>query len=52
MYEKKQAFLEKQIEDQIEIAKANAVKNKKVAVNALKRKKRLEAQLQSNDGTF
>ena len=49
---KKQEFLEKKIESEIAIAKKNAKTNKHAAVTALKRKKRLEKQLQQIDGTL
>ena len=50
MLEKKQGFLEKQIEEQLSIIKANGTKNKRLALQALKKKKRLEAQLNQIDG--
>lgn len=49
---KKQDFLEKKIEDEIKTAKQNGTKNKRVALGALKRKKRYEKQLQQIDGTL
>ena len=49
---KKQEFLEKKIELEIGIAKKNGVANKRVAIGALKRKKRYEKQLQQIDGTL
>ncbi|KAJ8041516.1 Charged multivesicular body protein 4b [Holothuria leucospilota] len=50
---KKQEFLEKQIADQVKIARQNAAsKNKRAALNALKKKKRLEKNLQQIDGTL
>ncbi|KAK9883905.1 hypothetical protein WA026_004846 [Henosepilachna vigintioctopunctata] len=52
MLNKKQAFLEKKIEQEILIAKQNASKNKRAAIQALKRKKRYEKQLQQIDGTL
>ena len=52
MLEKKSAFLESQIAKQLEIAKKNGSSNKKLAIEALKRKKRLEKQLQQVDGTL
>jgi len=52
MLVKKQEFLEKKIEDEIRIAKKNGVANKRVAIGALKRKKRYEKQLQQIDGTL
>lgn len=49
---KKQDFLEKKIEQEIALAKQNASKNKRAAIQALKRKKRYEKQLQQIDGTL
>ena len=47
---KKQEFLEKKIDSEIEIARKNAKTNKRLALTALKRKKRYEKQLQQIDG--
>lgn len=49
---KKQEFLEKKIEQEINIARTNGTKNKRAAIQALKRKKRYEKQLQQIDGTL
>ena len=49
---KKQEFLEKKINSEIEIARKNAKTNKRLALTALKRKKRYEKQLQQIDGTL
>ncbi|XP_055315501.1 charged multivesicular body protein 4b-like [Sitodiplosis mosellana] len=49
---KKQEFLEKKIEQEIETAKKNGSKNKRAAIQALKRKKRFMQQLQQIDGTL
>ncbi|KAK9703162.1 Snf7 [Popillia japonica] len=49
---KKQDFLEKKIEQELVVAKQNASKNKRAAIQALKRKKRYEKQLQQIDGTL
>ncbi|KAJ8977488.1 hypothetical protein NQ317_001771 [Molorchus minor] len=49
---KKQDFLEKKIDEQLLIAKKNASKNKRAALQALKKKKRLEKNLQQIDGTL
>lgn len=49
---KKQDFLEKKIDQEINIARQNGTKNKRVALQALKRKKRYEKQLQQIDGTL
>merc|ERR1712071_220993 len=45
-------FLEKKIDQELDIAKKNGTKNKRVAIQALKRKKRYEKQLQQIDGTI
>lgn len=52
MLVKKQDFLEKKIEQELATAKSNGVKNKRVAIQALKKKKRYEKQLQQIDGTL
>ncbi|KAF4520303.1 hypothetical protein B566_EDAN004362 [Ephemera danica] len=52
MLMKKQDFLEKKIEQEIATAKKNGTKNKRAAIQALKRKKRYEKQLQQIDGTL
>ncbi|KAM9332866.1 charged multivesicular body protein 4c-like [Pholidichthys leucotaenia] len=52
MLTKKQAFLEQQIEQELAVAKRAGVKNKRVALQALKKKKRLEKQLTQIDGTL
>jgi len=49
---KKQEFLEKKVEAELDTAKKNGTKNKRVALAALKRKKRFEKQLQQIDGTL
>lgn len=49
---KKQDFLEKKIQDELKTARQNGTKNKRVALGALKRKKRYEKQLQQIDGTL
>ncbi|XP_068143972.1 charged multivesicular body protein 4 [Drosophila tropicalis] len=49
---KKQEFLESKIEEELNTARKNASKNKRVALQALKKKKRLEKQLQQIDGTL
>ena len=49
---KKTEFLEKKIDKEIQTAKKNGTKNKRLALNALKRKKRFEKQLQQIDGTL
>ncbi|KAK3581217.1 hypothetical protein CHS0354_024760 [Potamilus streckersoni] len=52
MLNKKSEFLEKKVEQELTIAKKNGTKNKRVALAALKRKKRYEKQLQQIDGTL
>lgn len=49
---KKSDYLEKKIDEELKIAKQNAQKNKRAAMQALKRKKRIEKQLQQLDGTL
>ncbi|KAM9860267.1 charged multivesicular body protein 4b [Aulostomus maculatus] len=49
---KKQDFLEKKIEHELLTAKKNGTKNKRAALQALKRKKRYEKQLNQIDGTL
>ncbi|XP_008319413.1 charged multivesicular body protein 4b [Cynoglossus semilaevis] len=52
MLAKKQEFLEKKIEQEVQTAKKHGLKNKRVALQALKRKKRYETQLAQIDGTL
>ncbi|XP_076323481.1 charged multivesicular body protein 4c-like [Tachypleus tridentatus] len=52
MLMKKQDYLEKKVEQELNTAKKNGTKNKRVALQALKRKKRFEKQLQQIDGTL
>ncbi|XP_003448421.1 charged multivesicular body protein 4b [Oreochromis niloticus] len=52
MLAKKQDFLEKKIEQELVTAKKNGTKNKRAALQALKRKKRYEKQLAQIDGTL
>lgn len=52
MLTKKQDFLEKKIDQELVTAKKNGTKNKRVALQALKRKKRYEKQLLQIDGTL
>lgn len=47
---KKQDFLEKKQNEEVEIIKKNGTKNKRVSLQALKRKKRLDKQLDQIDG--
>jgi len=49
---KKQEYLEKKIESELALAKKHGTKNKRAALQALKRKKRYEKQLQQMDGTL
>ncbi|XP_022614438.1 charged multivesicular body protein 4b [Seriola dumerili] len=52
MLAKKQEFLEKKIDQELLTAKKNGTKNKRAALQALKRKKRYEKQLAQIDGTL
>lgn len=52
MLAKKQEFLEKKIDQELMTAKKNGTKNKRAALQALKRKKRYEKQLTQIDGTL
>ncbi|XP_022073951.1 charged multivesicular body protein 4b [Acanthochromis polyacanthus] len=52
MLAKKQEFLEKKIDHELMTAKKNGTKNKRAALQALKRKKRYEKQLTQIDGTL
>ncbi|XP_012708629.2 charged multivesicular body protein 4c [Fundulus heteroclitus] len=52
MLTKKQDYLEKKIEQEIATARKHGTKNKRAALQALKRKKRLEQQLTQIDGTL
>ncbi|KAK5871910.1 hypothetical protein PBY51_012650 [Eleginops maclovinus] len=52
MLAKKQDFLEKKIDHELLTAKKNGTKNKRAALQALKRKKRYEQQLGQIDGTL
>ncbi|XP_029979034.1 charged multivesicular body protein 4c [Sphaeramia orbicularis] len=52
MLTKKQEYLERRIEQEITVAKKHGTKNKRAALQALKRKKRLEQQLTQIDGTL
>lgn len=52
MLSKKSEFLEKKIEKELTAAKKHGMKNKRAALMALKRKKRLEKQLAQIDGTL
>ena len=50
LLEKKQVHLEKLIDEQTDVARKNARTNKRIALNALKKKKKLEADLTRSDG--
>ncbi|XP_072100279.1 charged multivesicular body protein 4b-like [Mobula birostris] len=52
MLTKKQEFLEKKIDQELLTAKKHGTKNKRAALQALKRKKRYEKQLAQIDGTL
>ena len=52
MLVKKQEFLEKKQNEELEIIRKNGTKNKRVSMQALKRKKRIEKQLEQIDGTL
>lgn len=52
LLQKKSSHLELKITAELKAARAAGTKNKRVALNALKRKKRLEKQLQQIDGTL
>ncbi|XP_047424856.1 charged multivesicular body protein 4c [Mugil cephalus] len=52
MLTKKQEYLEKRIEQELALAKKHGTKNKRAALQALKKKKRLEQQLTQIDGTL
>jgi len=50
MLTKREEYLEKKVEKELQVAKQNATKNKRVAMMALKRKKAYEAQVQKLSG--
>lgn len=49
---KKQEFLEQKMEEEMQVIRKNGTKNKRVSLQALKRKKRIEKQLEQIDGTL
>ncbi|XP_045306480.1 charged multivesicular body protein 4a isoform X4 [Leopardus geoffroyi] len=49
---KKQEFLEQKIQQELQMAKKHGTKNKRAALQALRRKKRFEQQLAQTDGTL
>ena len=52
MLKKKHDFLKKKIESEMVVARKNAKTNKRMAMKALKKKKRYDKQLQQIDGTL
>nr|XP_004656958.1 charged multivesicular body protein 4c [Jaculus jaculus] len=52
MLSKKQEYLENRIQKELALAKKHGTQNKRAALQALKRKKRLEKQLSQIDGTL
>ncbi|NWR19640.1 CHM4C protein, partial [Sylvietta virens] len=52
MLSKKQEYLETRIERELAVARQHGTKNKRAALQALKRKKRYEKQLNQIDGTL
>jgi len=52
MLNKKSQFLEKKVDEELACARKNGTKNKRAALQALKRKKRYEKQLGQIDGTL
>jgi len=52
MLHKKQEYLEKKQNEEIEVIKKNGTKNKRISLQALKRKKRIDKQLEQIDGTL
>ncbi|VDI59028.1 poly [ADP-ribose] polymerase [Mytilus galloprovincialis] len=52
MLGKKLDYLEKKVDKELKVAKENAATNKRAALQALKRKKKYEQQLQQIDGTL
>jgi charged multivesicular body protein 4 len=49
---KKQEYLEKKVSEEVEVIKKHGTKNKRISLQALKRKKRIEKQLEQIDGTL
>lgn len=52
MLTKKQEFLEKKRDEELMLIKKHGTKNKRISLQALKRKKRIEKQLEQIDGTL
>ncbi|GJJ77646.1 charged multivesicular body protein 4 [Entomortierella parvispora] len=51
MLEKRETFLQTKIDNELKIAKANATKNRRAALMALKRKKQFEGQIEKISGS-
>ncbi|ORX89199.1 hypothetical protein K493DRAFT_331227 [Basidiobolus meristosporus CBS 931.73] len=51
MLEKRENFLQTKIDNELKVAKANATKNKRAALMALKRKKQYEVQIEKISGS-
>ncbi|KAF8975429.1 hypothetical protein BGZ46_009129 [Entomortierella lignicola] len=51
MLEKRETFLQTKIDNELKIAKANATKNRRAALMALKRKKQYEGQIEKISGS-
>ncbi|KAF9334255.1 ESCRT-III subunit protein snf7 [Podila minutissima] len=51
MLEKRETFLQTKIDNELKIARANATKNKRAALMALKRKKQFEGQIEKISGS-
>ncbi|KAI9340658.1 Snf7-domain-containing protein [Zopfochytrium polystomum] len=51
MLEKREKYLETRIENELKVARANATKNKRAALMALKKKKALESQIEKIAGS-
>jgi len=49
---KKQEYIEKKVAEELDLIKKHGMKNKRVSLQALKRKKRMEKQLEQIDGTL
>ncbi|KAG0230031.1 ESCRT-III subunit protein snf7 [Actinomortierella wolfii] len=51
MLEKRETFLQAKVDNELKIAKANATKNRRAALMALKRKKQFETQIEKISGS-
>ena len=49
---KKQEYVEKKVQEEVEVIKTHGMKNKRASLAALKRKKRMEKQLEQIDGNY